>query len=155
MHIHRTTNLLSRLAGALLLAAFAISCKPNVDTPKTVKEITLTFNLAGGTINGKTDSVTVKGKYGEAVTKPATPKKDGYTFSGWNPELPETFPAENATYTAQWAKLYLVTFTVEGTPPNGTLTATVDGKAIDTGAMVAEGKIVEFTAKDDEYAVEN
>ena len=155
MHIHRTTNLLSRLAGALLLAAFAISCKPNVDTPKTVKEITLTFNLAGGTIDGKTDSVTVKGKYGEAVTKPAAPKKDGYTFSGWNPELPETFPAENATYTAQWAKLYLVTFTVEGTPPNGTLTATVDGKAIDTGAMVAEGKIVEFTAKDDEYAVEN
>ena len=155
MHIHRTTKLLSRLAGALLLAAFAISCKPNVDTPKTVKEITLTFNLAGGNINGKTDSVTVKGKYGEAVTKPAAPKKDGYTFSGWNPELPETFPAENATYTAQWAKLHLVTFTVEGTPPNGTLTATLDGKAINTGAMVAEGKIVEFTANDNDYAVEN
>ena len=119
------------------------------------KEITLTFNLAGGTINGKTDSVTVKGKYGEAVTKPDVPKKDGYTFSGWNPELPETFPAENATYTAQWAKLHLVTFTVKGTPPNGTLTATLDGKAIDTGAMVAEEKIVEFTAKDDDYAVEN
>ena len=149
MHIHRTTKLLSRLAGALLLAAFAVSCKPNVDTPKTVKEITLTFNLAGGTINGKTDSVTVKGKYREAVTKPATPKKDGYTFSGWNPELPETFPAENATYTAQWAKLHLVTFKAAA------LTATLDGKAIDTGAMVAEGKIVEFTAKDDDYAVEN
>ena len=119
------------------------------------KEITFTFNLAGGTIDGKTDSVTVKGKYGEAVTKPANPKKDGYTFSGWNPELPETFPAENATYTAQWAKLHLVTFTVEGTPPNGTLTATLDGKAIDTGAMVAEGKIVEFTANDNDYAVEN
>ena len=155
MHIHRTTKLLSRLAGALLLAAFAVSCKPNVDTPKTVKEITLTFNLAGGTINGKTDSVTVKGKYGEAVKKPANPKKDGYTFSGWNPELPETFPAEDATYTAQWAKLHPVTFTVEGTPPNGTLTATLDGKAIDTGAMVAEGKIVEFTANDNDYAVEN
>ena len=149
MHIHRTTKLLSRLAGALLLAAFAVSCKPNVDTPKTVKEITLTFNLAGGTINGKTDSVTVKGKYGEAVKKPANPKKDGYTFSGWNPELPETFPDENATYTAQWAKLHLVTFKA------AELTATVDGKAIDTGAMVAEGKIVEFTAKDDDYAVEN
>ena len=155
MHIHRTTKLLSRLAGALLLAAFAISCKPNVDTPKTVKEITLTFNLAGGNINGKTDSVTVKGKYGEAVTKPAAPKRDGYDFGDWKPQLPETFPAEDTTYTAQWAKLYLVTFTVEGPPPNGTLTATLDGKAIDTGAMVAEGKIVEFTAKDDEYAVEN
>ena len=155
MHIHRTTNLLSRLAGALLLAAFAISCKPNVDTPKTVKEITLTFNLAGGTIDGKTDSVTVKGKYEAAVTQPTKPDRAGYDFGGWEPELPEKFPAENATYTAQWTKLHLVTFTVEGTPPNGTLTATLDGKAIDTGAMVAEGKIVEFTAKDDDYAVEN
>ena len=153
--IQKTIQLLSRLAGTLLLAAFAISCKPNVDTPKTVKEITLTFNLAGGNINGKTDSVTVKGKYGEAVTKPDAPKKDGYTFSDWDPKLPETFPAENATYTAQWAKLHLVTFTVKGTPPNGTLTATLDGKAIDTGAMVAEGKIVEFTANDNDYAVEN
>ena len=147
--IQKTIKPLSRLAGALLLGAFAISCKPNVDTPKTVKEITLTFNLAGGTIDGKTDSVTVKGKYGEAVTKPANPKKDGYTFSGWNPELPEKFPAENATYTAQWAKLHPVTFKAAA------LTATLDGKTIGTGAMVAEGKIVEFTAKDDDYAVEN
>ena len=110
------------------------------------KEITFTFELNGGNINGKTASVPVKGKYEEAVTKPVNPKKDGYTFSGWNPELPETFPAEDATYTAQWTKLHSITFTVEGTPPNGTLTATLDGKAIDTGAMVAEGKIVEFTA---------
>lgn len=154
MHIHRTTKFLSRLAGALLLAAFAISCKPNIDTPKTVKEITLTFNLAGGNINGKTDSVTVKGKYGEAVTKPAAPKRDGYDFGDWKPQLPETFPAEDTTYTAQWAKLYLVTFTVEGTPPNGTLTATLDGKPF-TGGNVAEGKIVEFTANDNDYAVEN
>ena len=147
--IQKTIKPLSRLAGALLLAAFAVSCKPNVDTPKTVKEITLTFNLAGGNIDGKTDSVTVKGKYEATVTKPANPKKDGYTFSGWNPELPETFPAENATYTAQWAKLHLVTFKAAA------LTATLDGKTIGTGAMVAEGKTVVFTAKDDEYAVEN
>ena len=119
------------------------------------KEITLTFNLAGGNIDGKSDPVVRKGKYEATVTKPAAPKKDGYTFSGWNPGLPETFPVEDATYTAQWTKLHFVTFTVEGTPPNGTLTATLDGKAIDTGAMVAEGKIVEFTANDNDYAVEN
>ena len=148
MHIHRTTKFLSRLAGALLLAAFAISCKPNVDTPKTVKEITLTFNLAGGNINGKTDSVTVKGKYGEAVTKPAAPKRDGYDFGDWKPQLPETFPAKDTTYTAQWAKLHPVTFKAAA------LTATLDGKPF-TGGDVAEGKIVEFTANDNDYAVEN
>ena len=120
------------------------------------KEITLTFNLAGGTIDGKTDSVTVKGKY-EAEVKdlpePSKLKKTGYTFSSWNPELPETFPAEDATYTAQWTKLHSVTFTIEGTPPNGTLTATLDGKPF-TGGNVAEGKIVEFTAKQaDDYIV--
>ena len=109
------------------------------------KEITLTFNLAGGNIDGKTDSVTGKGKYEEAVTKPVNPKKDGYVFSSWNPKLPETFPAENETYTAQWARLHFVTFTVEGTPPNGTLTATLDGKPF-TNGDVAEGKTVEFTA---------
>ena len=120
------------------------------------KEITLTFNLAGGTIDGKTDSVTVKGKY-EAEVKdlpePSKLKKTGYTFSSWNPEPPEKFPAEDATYTAQWTKLHSVTFTIEGTPPNGTLTATLDGKPF-TGGNVAEGKIVEFTAKQaDDYIV--
>ena len=117
------------------------------------KEITFTFNLAGGAIDDESDPVVRKGKYEAPITKPVNPKKDGYTFSGWNSELPETFPAEDATYTAQWTKLHFVTFAVEG--PNGTLTATLDGKAIDTGAMVAEGKIVEFTANDNDYAVEN
>ena len=113
------------------------------------KEITLTFELNGGAIDGKSDPVVRKGKYEAPITKPVNPTKTGYAFSGWYPELPETFPAEDATYTAQWAKLHLVTFKA------AELTATVDGKAIDTGAMVAEGKIVEFTAKDDDYAVEN
>lgn len=146
MHTHRTTKRLSWFVGALLLAALAVSCKQNVDTSKRFKEITLTFNLAGGTIDGKMDSVQIKGKYGEVVTKPVDPKKDGYVFGGWNPQLSEKFPAEDAIYTAQWEKVYTSTFTVEGTPFNGTLIATLDGKEIDTGVMVAEGKIVEFTA---------
>ena len=118
------------------------------------KEITLTFNLAGGAIDDESDPVVRKGKYEAPITKPAKPDRAGYTFSGWNPELPETFPAEDKTYTAQWAKLHPVTFSVEGTPPNGTLTATLDGKPF-TGGDVAEGKTVEFTANDDEYAVGN
>ncbi len=143
MHTHRTTKRLSWFVGALLLAALAVSCKQNVDTSKRFKEITLTLNLAGGTIGGKTDSVQIKGKYGEVVTKPADQKKDGYVFGGWNPQLSEKFPAEDAFYIAQWQiNTYKLTCEANG---SGTLIATLDGKEIDTGVMVAEGKIVEFT----------
>ena len=115
------------------------------------KEITFTFNLAGGNINGKMDSVTVKGKYEEAVTKPANPTKTGYTFSDWKPELLKTFPAQDATYTAQWQiNTHKVTFEANS---NGTLTATLDGEPFN-GGNVAEGKTVEFTAKQaDDYMV--
>ena len=61
--------------------------------------ITLTLNLDGG--EGENE---ITGKYGADVTAPATPTKSGYKFTGWNPELPETFPAENVTYTATWAE---------------------------------------------------
>jgi len=65
-------------------------------------EITLTLNLDGGNIGGKTDDVTVKGKFGAKVEKPSAPAKTGYTFNGWKPGLPDAFPAENTTYTALW-----------------------------------------------------
>lgn len=58
---------------------------------------TLTFNLDGGT---GTESIT--GKYGTAVTKPQDPSRTGYTFTGWTPELPETYPLSGETYTAVW-----------------------------------------------------
>ena len=71
------------------------------------KQITVTFKLNSGNIDGNPSDVTRTGKYGAALTKPNDPTQDGYTFSNWQPtppasSLPSTFPAENATYTAQW-----------------------------------------------------
>ena len=63
------------------------------------KEITLTLNLDGGE-----GDESISGKYGATVTNPTTPTKSGYQFTRWNPELPTTFPAEDKTYTAQWAE---------------------------------------------------
>ena len=39
-------------------------------------------------------------KYGEEVDVPADPYKDGYTFTGWSPEVDETMPAHDTEYTA-------------------------------------------------------
>lgn len=41
--------------------------------------------------------------YGTTVAKPENPVKAGYTFAGWQPEIPDTMPAENLTISAVWA----------------------------------------------------
>ena len=43
--------------------------------------------------------------YGSPVNKPADPKKDWYTFKWWEPEIPDTMPAEDITIKAKWEKL--------------------------------------------------
>ena len=42
------------------------------------------------------------------IVKPEDPVKEGYTFTGWTPEIGETMPAENVTYTAQFSPLCYV-----------------------------------------------
>src|SRR5690606_13154368 len=62
-----------------------------------INEYTLTFDTDGGTAVAP-----IIGDYDTAVSAPAAPTKDGYTFAGWSPALPETMPAGNQTYTAAW-----------------------------------------------------
>ncbi|MCR4733379.1 MAG: SUMF1/EgtB/PvdO family nonheme iron enzyme, partial [Treponema sp.] len=42
------------------------------------------------------------GKFGADVSKPANPELIGYSFKGWNEEVPETFGAEDKNFTAEW-----------------------------------------------------
>ncbi len=76
------------------------------------KTVTLTFNYD----DGKGGSTQISGKYGTTVTPPAQqPAKTGYTFKNWNPLVPTTFPAEDASYTATYdANTYTIVFDNNG-----------------------------------------
>ena len=57
---------------------------------------TLTFDTDGGT-----EIEPITGKY-ELSFELENPIKQGYSFMGWEPALPETIPAESTTYKAIW-----------------------------------------------------
>jgi len=54
-------------------------------------------------------------KYMEKVNKLDDPVKEGYTFDGWDVEIPETMPAKDLKITAKFTvKSFNVTFTIDG-----------------------------------------
>lgn len=63
----------------------------------TINQYTITFKPE----NGDKDT-TITQDYGTVVTAPANPTKTGYTFAGWDKEIPAAMPAENMTVTARW-----------------------------------------------------
>ena len=75
-----------------------------------INQYTITFDTNGGS-----EIAPITQDYGTEITVPADPTRKGYTFKGWDKEIPETMPAENITVKAQWEiNQYTIAFDTNG-----------------------------------------
>ncbi len=75
-----------------------------------INQYAITFDTNGGS-----EIAPITQDYGTAITAPADPTREGYTFIGWDRDIPEIMPAENITVTAQWEiNRYTITFDTAG-----------------------------------------
>ena len=76
--------------------------------PTASEEAVLTFDLGGGTLNGKTDALTIETQVGSTITIPDAPTREGYTFEYW--EGSKYLPGDSYKvtgdhqFTAKWVK---------------------------------------------------
>ena len=77
---------------------------------RTANTYTITFDTNGGS-----EIAPITQDYGTQIAAPANPTRKGYTFKGWDKEIPETMPAENITVKAQWEiNQYTIAFDTAG-----------------------------------------
>ena len=75
-----------------------------------INQYTIAFDTNGGS-----EITPITQDYGTKITAPDNPTRKGYTFKGWDKEIPETMPAENITVKAQWEiNQYTITFDTNG-----------------------------------------
>lgn len=100
-------------------------------------------------------------RYGAPIGDVGTPTKAGYNFTGWDKTIPETMPAKNSTYTAQWSNGNSVSFTVvfwyenaddDGYSYVGSATKTAK---VGTSVNSASYKDTTFTNRDDTHFTYN
>lgn len=61
-----------------------------------------TFNANGGQFSDGTSLKVLSIKAGDQITPPSDPIKDGSIFIGWSPDIPDTMPSKDITFTATY-----------------------------------------------------
>lgn len=75
-----------------------------------INQYTISFNTDGGSVVSP-----ITQDYGSTVVKPLDPTKEGYTFAGWEPEIPDTIPSSDLNIKAKWSvNKYTITFDTDG-----------------------------------------
>ena len=105
-----------------------VSANLTVTAKWKINQYTLTIVYNNGTANK-----VITQDYNSEITGIEEPKRGGYTFAGWDKQIPSKMPAQNITITAKWNAI----FTVEGNTITGltshgkTLTEIVIPESID------------------------
>ena len=63
-----------------------------------INQYTITFK------DWDNEITSITADYWTWITPPSNPTKNGYKFTGWDPEIPATMPAENMTINAKWER---------------------------------------------------
>lgn len=100
----------------------------------TANQYTIAFDTDGGSAVAP-----ITQDYGTVIAAPAAPTREGYTFAGWDRELPATMPAQDMTLTAKWTvNSYTVTFT-DGGSVLDTQTVPYGGQVTKPAALTKTG----------------
>ena len=101
----------AKLSGQPIDTGDVINGTTNTPNPNgTPVTVTYAYGALGGTY---ATQIVQAGE--KAITAPADPTREGYTFIGWDKAIPATMPAENMTLTAQWRiNQYTITFNTDG-----------------------------------------
>ena len=82
------------------------------------KKGTLTFDLAGGTLDGKTGKITIEANVGDTIKLPGAPTRKGYAFKYWKGSeyaAGAEYKVEgDHAFTAEWVAVHTVTFDANG-----------------------------------------
>ena len=106
----------------------------------SVNQYKLTFVLNNGEQNIERTQ-----DYGTPIVSPSNLVKTGYSFTGWSSSVPETIPAENLVFTAQWSKnTYTIIIVLDNGEPDITISQEYDTE-IDLSVVPSSPEKVGYT----------